>query len=154
MSTRNVLTVRKTCLRGAALAALAVGLAACAIRPDISKRPDAPISPQFKENQGWKPATPSEAASGQPWVVDLIHDPARWSGKTDPTFPTRTSRRRKLPYRAAHAEVGVQRGALFPTIGVGATGQENRWARSKASLSGNGQSARSYTADATEELGP
>jgi outer membrane protein TolC len=49
-----------------ALLVLVAALSACAVGPNYH-RPSAPTSAKFKEADGWKPAEPREAASGQPW---------------------------------------------------------------------------------------
>ncbi len=49
---------------------------ACAVGPNYH-RPDAPVAPRLKENQGWKPATPATDRRGPALVVDLRRSVAR-----------------------------------------------------------------------------
>src|ERR1700683_758246 len=64
--------VRPTATAGAVLPRssvallVAVMLAGCAVGPH-SHRPTPPVPQRFKEADGWKPAQPSEAASGTSW---------------------------------------------------------------------------------------
>ena len=46
---------------------------ACEVGPDYM-RPTAPNEMQFKENQGWMPATPRQAAGWENWW-DIYDDP-------------------------------------------------------------------------------
>ena len=45
---------------------VALALAACAVGPDYH-RPTAAVATAYKEDQGWKPATPGEIQSDKPW---------------------------------------------------------------------------------------
>ena len=50
-----------------------IGIGACTVGPDYEK-PSAPVPVSYKEIDGWKPATPKEAASGEPWW-SIYNDP-------------------------------------------------------------------------------
>jgi outer membrane protein TolC len=48
-------------------------LSACAVGPNY-RRPDAPVAGAYKENKDWKPATPAQVPSDQPWW-SIYNDP-------------------------------------------------------------------------------
>jgi NodT family efflux transporter outer membrane factor (OMF) lipoprotein len=98
-------------------------LAGCAVGPNYH-RPSAPVPDRFKEQQGWKPAEPREAASGASW----------WSVYQDPTLDdlekqidisNQTLKASEAAWREAAAVVSQARASLFPTIGVSATAQRS-----------------------------
>ena len=62
---------RQSLAAGDALCALSalgalLALSACAVGPNYH-RPAAPADPAFKEDQGWKPATPGVIQADKPW---------------------------------------------------------------------------------------
>jgi NodT family efflux transporter outer membrane factor (OMF) lipoprotein len=104
-------------LPGCCLALLAAG---CAVGPNYH-RPTAPVPQKYKEAEGWKPAEPREAASGEQW----------WSVYDDATLDqlerridvsNQTLKASEAAWRQAEALVAQVRAGLFPTIGVTATG--------------------------------
>jgi NodT family efflux transporter outer membrane factor (OMF) lipoprotein len=111
-------------LRTRALAATVAGLlSACAVGPNYH-RPSAPVPQQFKEENGWKPAEPREAASGSPW----------WSVYNDATLDelekqidvsNQTLKASEAAWREAAAVVSQARASLFPTLGVSASAQRS-----------------------------
>ena len=117
--------VRPTATAGAVLPRssvallVAVMLAGCAVGPNYH-RPTAPVPQRFKEADGWKPAQPSEAASGTSW----------WSVYDDATLDelekqidvsNQTLKASEAAWREAVALVSQTRAGLFPTIGVSGT---------------------------------
>jgi NodT family efflux transporter outer membrane factor (OMF) lipoprotein len=107
-----------------ALTACALALlSACAVGPNYH-RPSAPVPDRFKEQQGWKPAEPREAASGTNW----------WSVYEDPTLDdlekqidvsNQTLKASEAAWRQAVAVVSQARASLLPTVGVAATAQRS-----------------------------
>jgi NodT family efflux transporter outer membrane factor (OMF) lipoprotein len=99
------------------LSMLLCGAAAgCLVGPNYS-RPSAPISPTFKEAEGWTPAQPSDAADRLDW----------WTAFGDPTLDelekrvevsNQTLAAAAAAYRQARALVAEDRAALFPTIAL------------------------------------
>ena len=94
-------------------------LSACEVGPDY-ERPSAPITTAYKENLGWKPATPSEAASGAPWW-SIYTDPVLEGLEKQVEISNQNLKAAEAAYRSAHEEVGIQRGALLPTVGANAS---------------------------------
>jgi NodT family efflux transporter outer membrane factor (OMF) lipoprotein len=94
-------------------------LAGCAVGPNYHRPPAA--NPQsFKEAEGWKPAEPREAASGNDW----------WSIYADATLDdlekqidisNQTLKASEAAWRQASALVSQARAGFFPTIGVTAS---------------------------------
>jgi NodT family efflux transporter outer membrane factor (OMF) lipoprotein len=113
-------------------------LAACAVGPDY-QRPSATVPTKYKEAEGWKPAEPKDAASGEAW----------WSVYSDPTLDglerqvaisNQTLKSSEAAYRTAQAIVGEARAGYFPTLD--ATGSATRSGRGAgASSSGSGSSS-------------
>ncbi|BFN28042.1 MAG: RND transporter [Gammaproteobacteria bacterium HGW-Gammaproteobacteria-9] len=56
----------KHALRPLAVAVLALSLGACTLGPDY-QRPDLPLASEFKQAEGWKPATPADALQRGEW---------------------------------------------------------------------------------------
>lgn len=125
----------RTVVRVAALLP-AVLISACAVGPDYH-RPAATVTAAFKENNGWKPATPRSIAAGQPWWA-IYDDPVLDGLERQVVVNNQTLREAEAAYRAAQAAVGVDRGSLFPS--VNATGSAN--------FTGEGGGALSNTVNA------
>lgn len=145
--------------RVAALAATVTAgalFAGCAVGPNYH-RPSAPVSQQYKEVAGWKPAEPREAASGTPW----------WSVYDDPTLDAlekqidisnQTLKASEAQWREAVALVSQTRAGLFPTVGVTATGLRSggpggKAATSSASTGGVAASVASHPVNQFELVG-
>jgi NodT family efflux transporter outer membrane factor (OMF) lipoprotein len=88
-------------------------------------RPTAPLAPEFKEalpenfksNDGWKPAQPSDAQLKGDWWT-LFNDPQlnTLEAQIDPA--NQTLKQAEANFRAARAAVRFNRGSEAPTIGV------------------------------------
>jgi NodT family efflux transporter outer membrane factor (OMF) lipoprotein len=104
-----------------ALAAV-LALAACAVGPNY-RRPEAPVEPAFKEDQGWKPATPGEIQGDKPWW-SIYNDPLLDSLEHQVEVSNQTLKADEAAYRAAVEAIGVDRGSLFPSVTV--TGANTR----------------------------
>ncbi len=103
--------------------ALAALLAACTVGPDYH-RPDAPASAAFKELDGWKPATPREAASGTAWW-SIYDDPVLDGLERQVEISNQSLKTSEAAYREAVAVVGEARAGYFPTVGVTASAQRS-----------------------------
>jgi NodT family efflux transporter outer membrane factor (OMF) lipoprotein len=112
-------------------------LSACEVGPHY-ERPSAPVTASYKEDLGWKPATPQEAASGGAWW-SIYHDPVLDDLEKQVEISNQNLKAAEAGYRAAREEVGVQRGALLPSVGAGASGAQSGGA-------GNGGTHRQYQA--------
>jgi NodT family efflux transporter outer membrane factor (OMF) lipoprotein len=91
-----------------------LGLAACAVGPNYH-RPAAPVDPAYKEDQGWKPATPGEIQSDKPWW-SIYDDPLLDSLEQQVEVSNQTLKADEAAYRSAVEVIGVDRGTLFPSV--------------------------------------
>lgn len=98
-------------------------LSACAVGPNY-KRPAAPISQAFKQDQGWKPATPSEPASDTDWW-SIYNDPVLHGLEKELNISNQNLKQSEAAYRAARAAVDEARGSLLPSIDVNGSGSES-----------------------------
>jgi NodT family efflux transporter outer membrane factor (OMF) lipoprotein len=99
-------------LTGAAL----TSLAACTVGPDY-KKPSAPSSIAYKEVDGWKPATPRNAASGQPWW-SIYGDTTLDGLEHEIDISNQTLKADEAAYREAQAIVEEARAGFFPTVNL------------------------------------
>jgi NodT family efflux transporter outer membrane factor (OMF) lipoprotein len=95
-----------------------LALAACAVGPNYH-RPDAPTAPAYKEDQGWKPATPGEIAPDKPWW-SIYDDSLLDSLERQVEVSNQTLKADEAAYRSAVEQIGVDRGTLFPSISANA----------------------------------
>ena len=95
----------------------ALALSACAVGPNYH-RPSVPPSPQFKEGQGWTPATPAQIASEQWWMI--YDDPVLSSLEQRVEVSNQNLKAAVASYYAAREAAGVTRGTFFPSIGLAA----------------------------------
>jgi NodT family efflux transporter outer membrane factor (OMF) lipoprotein len=103
---------------GTLTAAATLALAACAVGPNYH-RPAAPADSDYKEDQGWKPATPGQISSDQPWW-SIYNDPLLDSLERRVEVSNQTLKADEAAYRSALDQVGVDRGSLFPSLSVNA----------------------------------
>jgi NodT family efflux transporter outer membrane factor (OMF) lipoprotein len=96
--------------------ASALALAACAVGPNYH-RPAAPVATGYKEDQGWKPATPEQIPSDQPWW-SIYDDALLDSLEQQVEVSNQTLKANEAAYRSAVAATGVDRGTLFPSVTV------------------------------------
>ena len=123
--------------RAAACLALAT-LAACAVGPDY-QRPSATVPAKFKEAEGWKPAEPQDAASGEAWW-SVYNDPTLDALERQVAISNQTLKSSEAAYRTAQAIVDEARAGYFPTLS--ATGSATRSGRGAGtSSSGSGASS-------------
>jgi NodT family efflux transporter outer membrane factor (OMF) lipoprotein len=97
---------------------VALALAACAVGPNYH-RPDAPTAPVYKEDQGWKPATPGEIEADKPWW-SIYDDPLLDSLERQVEVSNQTLKADEAAYRSAVEQIGIDRGTLFPSISANA----------------------------------
>jgi NodT family efflux transporter outer membrane factor (OMF) lipoprotein len=96
--------------------AVSLLLAACAVGPNYH-RPAAPVVPAYKEDQGWKPATPGEIQGDKPWW-SIYNDPLLDSLEQQVEVSNQTLKADEAAYRSAVEAIGVDRGTLFPSVSV------------------------------------
>ena len=102
--------------RAALAIAIALALPACAVGPDYH-RPSAPAAPTYKEDQGWKPATPGQIESDKPWW-SIYDDPLLDSLERQVEVSNQTLKADEAAYRSAVEAIGIDRGTLFPSISL------------------------------------
>lgn len=108
--------VRTQAARTLPALAVALTLAACAVGPTYH-RPDSPSTPEFKENQGWKPANPSQIPSDQPWWS--IYNDATLDGlERQVVISNQTLKADIAAYYSAVQQIAVDRGQLLPQLSV------------------------------------
>lgn len=100
-------------------ASAAALLSACEVGPDY-ERPSAPVTTAYREDLGWKPATPQEVASGTAWW-SIYKDPVLDGLEMQVEISNQNLEAAEAAYRSAREEVGIQRGALLPTVGANAS---------------------------------
>jgi len=106
-------------VRRAGLVALAALLAGgCMVGPKYAK-PSAPMTPDYKEAEGWKVAAPSaHLPKGQWWTI--FGDPDLDALASEIATANQNLKVAEARLREARALVRFNRAALFPTISAGA----------------------------------
>jgi len=152
-------TLTRWLMAGAAM----TSLAACTVGPDYEK-PTAPMAPAYKEIDGWKPATPRNAASGQPWWS--IYDDSVLDGlERQIDISNQTLKADEAAYREAQAIVEEAEAGFFPTFdlggsairsggGGGSGGSSTSRGGSSGSRGGGGFASNSFAASATASWVP
>jgi NodT family efflux transporter outer membrane factor (OMF) lipoprotein len=115
-----------------------IALAACTVGPDYG-RPDAPVPATFKEIDGWKPATPREAASGEPWW-SIYNDPVLDGLERQIDISNQTVKASEAAYHLSQALVAEARAGFFPTFDL--TGSATRSGGGSGSSSSRSSSSR------------
>ncbi|MDE2512557.1 MAG: efflux transporter outer membrane subunit [Alphaproteobacteria bacterium] len=103
-------------MRRTVVFALAFALAACSVGPDY-QRPSAATTVAYKEAANWKPATPKEAGSGQPWW-SIYDDPTLDKLESQVSVSNQNLKAVEAAYRQAVAVVAENRAGFFPSIGI------------------------------------
>jgi len=99
-----------------------ISLAACTLGPDYKAAPvSVPVA--YKAAAGWKPATPKEAASGEPWW-SIYGDSLLDGLERQIDVSNQTLKADDAAYREAQAIVAEARAGFFPTVGL--TGSATR----------------------------
>ncbi|HEX4195102.1 MAG TPA: efflux transporter outer membrane subunit [Stellaceae bacterium] len=147
-----------------------IGLAACTVGPDYEK-PAAPVPATYKEVDGWKPATPKQAASGEPWW-SIYSDPVLDGLEHQIDISNQTLQASAAAYRLSQALVAEARAGFFPTFdltgsatrsgsGGGTGGSSSRGGSSSSGSSGGfsggsrgGVAQNSFQADADASWAP
>ncbi len=93
-----------------------IALAACTVGPDYEK-PAASVPVNYKEVDGWKPATPKQAASGEPWW-SIYNDPVLDDLEHQIDISNQTLKASEAAYREAQAIVDEAHASFFPTFGL------------------------------------
>jgi NodT family efflux transporter outer membrane factor (OMF) lipoprotein len=119
---------------------LSVFTSGCMVGPDY-KRPDAPVSPVFKELDGWKPAQPQDDADKGAWWA-IYHDPELDRLERMVEVSNQNVKSFEAQYRNAVALVAEAQANLFPTAGLTAgVTRSGSGGSSLSSLAPKGQSS-------------
>ena len=101
-----------------ALCPAAALLTGCELGPNYM-RPSAPVPMEYKEIDGWMPATPRQAAGWENWWA-VYNDPVLDELEKQVDISNQNLIAAEAAYRAARAEVGIQRASLLPTLNASA----------------------------------
>jgi NodT family efflux transporter outer membrane factor (OMF) lipoprotein len=117
--------------------ALALGaLSGCTVGPDYEKPPQ-PAPAAFKELQGWKPATPSQPQSGQPWW-SIYGDPLLASLEQQVVVANQTLKADEAAFRESSAIVDEARAGYFPTVAASAAAARSATPLQEEKVGGGG----------------
>ena len=94
----------------------ALSLCGCMVGPDY-KRPDAPVPTTYKEQDGWKPATPADGIDRGAWW-SIYNDPQLDQLEREVVVSNQNVKSFEAAYRASVALVQETQAQLFPVIGV------------------------------------
>jgi NodT family efflux transporter outer membrane factor (OMF) lipoprotein len=115
-------------------------LAGCAVGPDY-KRPEVALPAAFKENPGWKVATPNEQAYRGPWWK-LFGDPVLDGLEAQLERSNLTIAQAVANYEEARQVARADRTGYLPTIAATGAAQ-----RARAPVPQGGLTASTFTAD-------
>jgi NodT family efflux transporter outer membrane factor (OMF) lipoprotein len=104
--------------------ALTLTLSGCLVGPDYH-RPEAVISPGFKELAGWKPGTPQDMIDRGAWW-SVYHDPELDRLEADVAISNQSLKATEAAYRQARALTAEASAGLFPTLGLDAGASRSR----------------------------
>ena len=125
----------------AAGVALSAVLAGCTVGPNY-KRPDVPITPAFKEEQGWTPSHPTDAIDKGAWW-SMFNDPVLDGLERRVAISNQTVKQAEAAYRQAHEIVAEARAAYFPTLGAVGSADRSKGSGAAASAAGSSGSTAS-----------
>lgn len=139
--TRRATIGAPVCAAMGALVCLA--LSGCTVGPNY-KRPDAPVPPAYKENNGtdvtvpppnppggtWKQAQPGDDVLRGKWW-ELYGDPQLNSLEDKVAVSNQTLKAAVEAYQSARDQVKVSRAAYYPTLSVGPTGTRERQSQNR-----------------------
>jgi NodT family efflux transporter outer membrane factor (OMF) lipoprotein len=113
----------------------AMTLSACTVGPDYQK-PPAPTPDSYKEIDGWKPAKPAVAASGEAWWA-IYNDPVLDGLERQVDISNQNLKQAEASYRQAVAIVDEARAGYYPTVSLDGSGT-----RSQNNLTNGGNTTR------------
>jgi NodT family efflux transporter outer membrane factor (OMF) lipoprotein len=119
------------------LAAIALAFTAgCAVGPDY-RRPAVPVSSAFKEAQGWKAASPSDAAPRGPWWA-IFGDPVLNDLESRVATSNFSLQQTAANYEEAREVARADRATLLPTISAVGSAQREKSPADNASGAASG----------------
>ena len=93
-------------------------LAGCELGPNYV-RPSAPAPMEYREIDGWMPATPKQAAGWENWWA-VYTDPVLDDLEKQVDISNQNLIAAEAAYRVSRADVGIQRASLLPTLNTSA----------------------------------
>jgi NodT family efflux transporter outer membrane factor (OMF) lipoprotein len=134
---------RRSTGQGPLAASLCLLVAGCTVGPNY-KRPDAPVPPAYKENNGtqatvpppnppggtWKAAQPADDVLRGKWW-ELYGDPQLNALQDKVVVSNQTLKAATEQYLAARDQVKVSRAAYYPTLSAGPTGTRERQSQNR-----------------------
>src|SRR5712692_9196055 len=117
--------------------------AGCMVGPDYRK-PAVPMTPAYKEDEGWKVAQPRDQIPRGKWW-EIFGDPQLNALEEQVSEANQNVKVAEARFRQARALIGFARAGLFPTVsaGLGASSLRNSTNRSNGAAS-NGASTRDF----------
>ncbi len=109
---------------GISIGLLALTLAGCAVGPNY-RRPTAPVPPAYKEADGWKPATPSDALERGTWW-EVFNDPILNELEREAAQNNQTIAQAAANYEQARQLARADRASLFPSLSVSGSTQRSK----------------------------
>ncbi|HXJ00071.1 MAG TPA: efflux transporter outer membrane subunit [Micropepsaceae bacterium] len=100
-----------------------LALCGCEVGPDYM-RPPAPVPTDYKEDRGWMPASPQQAAGWENWWA-IYNDPILDGLEKQVDVSNQNLKSAEAAYRVARATVGIDRGTLLPAISANASVRES-----------------------------
>ena len=101
-------------LRPLALLVMSLSLGACTLGPDY-QRPDLPMAAEFRQAEGWKPATPADHFLGEPWWH--LYEDAELNALVERlNVSNQNLAAAEAQYRQARALVRGARAGFFPSL--------------------------------------
>ena len=138
-------------LRSTLATVVALLCAGCMVGPDYFK-PSVPMTPAYKEDQGWKLARPRDDIPRGKWW-EIFSDPQLNTLEEQVSEANQNVKVAEARFRQARALIGFARAGLFPTVsaGLGATSLRNS---TTTQASSTGTSTRDFilTGDVSYEL--
>ena len=111
-------------LNAAALTALALSTSACVVGPNY-RRPTTPITPQFKEAQGWTPSHPADAIDKGAWW-SVYNDPVLDGLERRVASSNQTVAEYLATYSQARQITAEARASFFPTVSANGSIQDSK----------------------------
>jgi NodT family efflux transporter outer membrane factor (OMF) lipoprotein len=125
--------------------------AGCMVGPDYFK-PSVPMTPAYKEDQGWKLAQPRDQIPRGKWW-EIFGDPQLNALEEQVSEANQNVKVAEARYRQARALIGFARAGLFPSVSAGVSASSLRNSTTTQSA-GPGPSTREFlfTGDVSYEL--
>jgi NodT family efflux transporter outer membrane factor (OMF) lipoprotein len=101
------------------LAVLIGAVSACTVGPNYHRPPAASVPVSYREDQGWKPVQPRDAASGTAWWA-IYDDPMLDDLERQISISNQNLKAAEAAYRQSEAIVAEANAGYYPTVTAGA----------------------------------